>query len=131
MAFASDTGSDPTSAKQAKKTDQGEDSDIYKLVRILVERNLDPVRPQHAQMCAPQLRILRNLLRVTSMAHSRTQRRVGVAHASVRVPQARTSLRCHKALDGLASQPQCVWAATCRSSSSPSASASARSLLAI
>ena len=44
MALASDSGTDPTAAKQQKKTDQGEDSDIYKLVRILAERNLDPVR---------------------------------------------------------------------------------------
>lgn len=44
MALASDSGSDPAAVKQQKKTDQGEDSDIYKLVRILAERNLDPVR---------------------------------------------------------------------------------------
>ena len=45
MAAANDTGGkDATSAKQKKRTERGEDSDIFKLVRVLVERNLDPVR---------------------------------------------------------------------------------------
>jgi hypothetical protein len=44
MALAGSNSATQTTVKQKKKTEQGEDSDIYKLVQILVERCLDPVR---------------------------------------------------------------------------------------
>jgi hypothetical protein len=54
MAMAGDSPA-VTAVKQKKKTDQGEDSDIFKLVMVLVERSLDPVRPlRHAR--APRAR---------------------------------------------------------------------------
>jgi hypothetical protein len=43
MALAGSNSATQIAVKQKKKTDQGEDSDIYKLVQILVERCLDPV----------------------------------------------------------------------------------------
>jgi hypothetical protein len=45
MAAAGDIGcAEGAASKQKKRTDRGEDSDIFKLARVLVERNLDPVR---------------------------------------------------------------------------------------
>jgi hypothetical protein len=43
IALAANSSAAQIATKQKKKTDQGEDSDIYKLVHILVERCLDPV----------------------------------------------------------------------------------------
>lgn len=45
MAMAGDTAKDATVSKQKKNTDREEESDIFKLVSVLVDRNLDPVRP--------------------------------------------------------------------------------------
>jgi hypothetical protein len=43
MLATGDNKSDLTSFKQKKKTERGEESDIFKLVAILAERSLDPV----------------------------------------------------------------------------------------
>ena len=62
MAATGDNASDEaTSSKRKKRTDRGEDSDIFKLASVLIQRNLDPVR-RCAQLCCVVLPAPRSMM---------------------------------------------------------------------